>query len=128
MIVIVAYAFYVGLSIALTVWVANTLHKNGRAFLVDAFKSNEVLADSINHLLVVGFYLINLGYMSWVLKMNQHPQDIAMAIEMLSAKFGLVLMTLGVMHFGNVYIFARIRRGAFLESFLPPVTPSTVLK
>jgi hypothetical protein len=55
------YLAYLLISVALTVWVARTLHRNGRIFLVDSFLGNEPLADSVNHLLVVGFYLINIG-------------------------------------------------------------------
>ena len=61
---IATYLLYLVISIGLTIWVAHTLHKNGRIFLVDVFHGNEPLADSVNHLLVVGFYLINLGYVS----------------------------------------------------------------
>ena len=45
------YFTYLLISVSLTVWVAKTLHKNGRIFLVDTFRGNEPLADSINHLL-----------------------------------------------------------------------------
>ncbi len=64
--IVVTYVVYLLLSIALTVWVARTLFKNGRIFLVDVFHGNEALADSVNHLLVVGFYLIKPE--SWVEK------------------------------------------------------------
>ena len=64
------YFSYLAISIALTVWVARTLHKNGRIFLVDAFHGNTQLADAVNHLLVVGFYLINVGYITLALKAN----------------------------------------------------------
>src|SRR6266851_693191 len=67
MYVIGCYISYLAISLAVTVWVAHTLHKNGRIFLVDAFHGNEALADSVNHLLVVGFYLINLGYVALAL-------------------------------------------------------------
>src|SRR5207237_10684793 len=67
---IVTYLLYLGITIALTIWVAQTLHKNGRIFLVDVFHGNEPLADSVNHLLVVGFYLINLGFVSMALKLG----------------------------------------------------------
>src|SRR5947209_19360890 len=67
---IATYLLYLAISVALTVWVARTLHKNGRIFLVDVFHGNEPLADSVNHLLVVGFYLINLGYVSLALKLG----------------------------------------------------------
>ena len=67
---IMTYLVYLAISIGLTVWVAHTLHKNGRVFLVDVFHGNEPLADSVNHLLVVGFYLINLGYVCMALKLG----------------------------------------------------------
>lgn len=66
--IIWTYAIYLLVSVALTVWVARTLHKNGRIFLVDSFGGNEPLADSVNHLLVVGFYLMNIGYVTLALK------------------------------------------------------------
>ena len=64
MYIVGSYAVYLTISLLVTVWVARTLHKNGRVFLVEAFHGNAELADSVNHLLVVGFYLVNLGYVA----------------------------------------------------------------
>lgn len=127
MITIVTYATYIAISVTVTVWVAKTLHKNGKAFLIDAFHQNVTLADSVNHLLVVGFYLINLGYMSLMLKLKWHPDTAAEAIEMLSAKVGLVLLVLGGMHFFNIYVFSRFRKNALLGECPPPVRPDSYL-
>ncbi|HEX8071237.1 MAG TPA: hypothetical protein VF546_14875 [Pyrinomonadaceae bacterium] len=107
---VVTYMFYLAISIALTVWVAHTLHKNGRVFLVDVFNGREALADSVNHLLVVGFYLINFGYVSLALKLGEELKNVQEGIEALSWKVGLVLVVLGGMHFFNLYVFSRIRR------------------
>jgi hypothetical protein len=71
------YIVYIALSIPLTIWVAHTLYKNGRVFLIDSFRGNERLADSVNHLLVVGFYLINIGYVALALKERIAPQMFA---------------------------------------------------
>jgi hypothetical protein len=68
MYIVAAYVAYLAISLAVTVWVARTLHRNGRIFLVDAFHGNAALADSVNHLLVVGFYLINFGYVTLALR------------------------------------------------------------
>jgi len=106
----VTYLTYLAISIALTVWVAQTLHKNGRVFLVDVFQGNEPLADSVNHLLVVGFYLINLVYVSLALKLGYNLDTMTEGIEALSWKVGMVLVVLGGMHFFNLYVFSRIRR------------------
>ena len=96
-IIVFTYLSYVSISVALTVWVARTLHKNGRVFLVDVFHGNESLADSVNHLLVVGFYLINFGYVSLALKLGYDVTSLREGIEALSWKVGMVLVVLGGM-------------------------------
>ncbi|MFN0122153.1 MAG: hypothetical protein ACKV2V_16795 [Blastocatellia bacterium] len=117
------YVMYLLVSIGLTAWVARTLHKNGCVFLVDVFHGNEALADSVNHLLVVGFYLINFGYVSLALKMGYAVLNAQESIEALSSKVGMVLVVLGLMHFFNLYVFSRIRRHHTLAGALPPVSP-----
>jgi hypothetical protein len=107
MIVESTYLLYLVISVALTVWVARTLSKNGRVFLVNSFESDERLADSVNHLLVVGFYLINMGYVTLALKLGVKPVSTQEAIEFLSTKVGLVLLVLGAMHFFNVFVIAK---------------------
>ncbi|HKF95563.1 MAG TPA: hypothetical protein VKB96_13405 [Gammaproteobacteria bacterium] len=122
--IVITYLLYLAISIALTVWVARTLFKNGRLFPVDVFQGNEALADSVNHLLVVGFYLINLGYISLALKLGYAVQDARESIEALSAKVGLVLLVLGAMHFFNLFLFSRIRQRVQLRVAPPPVVPN----
>lgn len=104
------YFSYLAISITLTVWVARTLHRSGRVFLVDAFHGNEQLADSVNHLLVVGFYLINLGYITLALKTTDALNTLREVIEAESYKIGVVLLILGAMHFFNILVFAKMRR------------------
>src|SRR4030095_12157808 len=120
---IATYLVYLGISIGLTIWVARTLHKNGRVFLVDVFHGNEALADSVNHLLVVGFYLINFGYVSLALKLGYAVVNAQEGIEALSVKIGMVLLVLGTMHFFNLFIFSRMRRRATLYHAPPPFMP-----
>jgi hypothetical protein len=115
-----AYGFYLAWSVATTVWVARTLHKNGRVFLVDAFLGNEALADSVNHLLVVGFYLVNIGYVTLALDSGHKPHSLQTAIEFFSTKIGWVLLVLGAMHFSNLYVFSRLRRRG-MDSGVPAV-------
>ena len=126
--VVGTYVTYLTISISLTVWVARTLVKNGRVFLVDSFLGNEALADSVNHMLAAGFYLVNVGYVSLALKYGDKPADLAQAIESLSTKVGLVLLVLGVMHFFNLYVFSRMRRRALLRNQKPPVAAEQFLE
>jgi len=106
------------------VWVAFTLHRNGRVFLLDAFHGNAALADSVNHLLVVGFYLINVGYIGIVLRATERPHDLVEAIEIFSRKIGVVLLVLGIMHFINIKIFSSMRHRAQRVVPPPPIQPA----
>ncbi len=115
------YLGYLAISLPLTVWVARTLHKSGRIFLVDSFGGNEPLADSINHLLVVGFYLVNIGFVSLALKYGEKPADLQGVLEALSTKVGVVLLVLGAMHFFNLAVFSKMRTRAMLHAAPPPI-------
>ena len=109
------YGVYLAVSMALTVWVARTLFRNGRIFLVDVVSGNESLADSLNHLLVVGFYLVNIGYVTMALRYGDKPHDLVQAIEYTSTKVGQVLIVLGVMHFVNLFLFSKARKRGLFE-------------
>lgn len=110
--VILTYAIYLPVTIALTVWVARTLFTNGRVFLVDIFHGNELLADSVNKLLVVGFYLINIGYAVYTLRILDGIESAQGVIEKLSLKLGAIILILGGMHFFNLFVFFKLRRRA----------------
>jgi hypothetical protein len=123
----ITYLTYLVLTLGMTIWVARTLHKNGRIFLVDSFLGNEPLADSVNHLLVVGFYLVNIGYIALALKVGAAVEDTRAVFEVVSNKVGVVLLVLGAMHFFNLYIFTKMRKRALLHQAPPPLRPQTYL-
>ncbi|MBB6109930.1 hypothetical protein [Mucilaginibacter lappiensis] len=115
---ILTYIVYLLVSIALTVWVARVLFKNGRIFLVDIFHGNNELADSVNKLLVVGFYLVNIGYMSLALKETGRIDNAQVVVEVLSYKVGWIILILGGMHFMNLIVFFKLRNRAKREKEL----------
>jgi hypothetical protein len=112
MYVIACYFSYLAISIGLTIWVARTLKNSGRVFLVEAFRGNEDLADSVNRLLVVGFYLINVGYIALALKTHAPLTTAREVIELESTKLGVVLLILGGMHFFNILVLSRMRKSS----------------
>jgi NAD/NADP transhydrogenase beta subunit len=105
-----AYALYLLISVAITIWVARTLSRNGEVFLVQCFGHNREIAQSTNHLLVVGFYLVNIGFITLTLSLGTEPTTIPDAIRFLSSKVGLAIVVLGMMHFFNMSAIARFGR------------------
>lgn len=124
---VITYAIYLLIALPLTAWVARNLFKNGRVFLIDCFHGNTALADSVNQLLVVGFYLVNFGFVALYLKIAQEVVAARGIFEALSAKIGVVLLVLGGMHFFNLLVFTRMRKRAMWQQAPPPLPPAGVL-
>ena len=106
----ISYGLYLLITIAITIWVARTLSRNGEVFLVQCFGHNAEVARSTNHLLVVGFYLVNIGFITLTLSIGAEPTTMPEAIRFLSGKVGLAVVVLGGMHFFNMGAIAHFGR------------------
>ena len=104
------YLVYLAVSITLVVWLARTLFRNGAVFLEDVFDDHRMAA-AVNRLLVIGFYMLNLGYAALLLKSDSAANSVE-AFEVLGTKLGVLLVSLAVLHFVNMYVFYWIRRRA----------------
>ena len=113
--IIVLYTIYILITVTVTVWVAHNLFKNGKVFLIDIFHGNTVLAEAVNNLLLVGFYLINIGYAIYTLQVVNIVDTARLVMEILSVKIGLIILILGGMHFLNMFIFFRLRKRALVD-------------
>lgn len=114
---------FLALGIRLTFWVGRTLLEHGRVFLLEGFQNNKELADGVNQLLNVGFYLVNVGWICLMVSHGDKPVSLESGIECLSYKVGLVLLALGGMHLLNVYVLGRFRTRAMDTVEFPPVAP-----
>lgn len=110
MLITTTYVVYIALSIVITVYVSRTLSRNGLAFLIDGFDGNVVLAKSTNHLLVVGFYLVNLGFVLLRMRTGVTIESVDQLIVYQAKGLGVVLLVLGFAHFFNMYIIHRFAR------------------
>ncbi|MEI7651972.1 MAG: hypothetical protein WCJ96_08190 [Verrucomicrobiota bacterium] len=115
------YGIYFVLSLAVTIWVGRTLFRSGRPFLLEAFHGNETMADSVNNLLLIGFYLVNVGFMLLFLSSKEHPKTGIEVVEHLSKSVGVVVVVLGIMHFINLTVLNSLRTGA--AATRPPGLP-----
>jgi hypothetical protein len=120
---LIDYVVYLAASVCLTIWVGRTLYRNGRVFLVSVFKEPG-LADSVNHLLVVGFYLVNLGAAAILINAGGAPASFADMIQETVTRIGVVLLVLGTMHFFNMFVLHLLRRPLRQRAMPPPPYPA----
>jgi hypothetical protein len=105
------YVIYFAASIGLTSWLAVVLNRNGRTFLHDVFEDQPELGAAVNRLLTIGFFMFNLGYAFLILR-AQPTTTTEETVNFLANRLGLLLVSLAVLHFVNLAVFARIRRPA----------------
>ncbi|MDF1866498.1 MAG: hypothetical protein P1U70_16810 [Saprospiraceae bacterium] len=112
--ILAGYSIYLPVVIALTLLVSRTLFKNGKQFMLDIFHGKEEIAVATNKLFEVGFYLLNIGFALWIIRLNyiDNTQDL---VESLSEKIGGFAIYLGVILFFNLYLFLRGRKHARRE-------------
>ena len=113
--ILISYCLYLAITIILTIWVARTLFRNGKVFLIDIFHGNQELAQAVNNLLLVGFYLVNIGYAVYTLTVTDSVTTARALIETLSLKVGAIILILGGMHFFNMLVFFKLRKRALQE-------------
>lgn len=124
---VLSYVIYLLISVVLTIWVAHTLSRAGRVFLAQVFPDSEQLPEAVNHLLVVGFYLVNLGFVSLYLKSGSTADNARQVFEELSVKEGVVLLVLGGLHLGNVFVLNKLRSNSRRDHGVPPIPPNGYL-
>lgn len=108
----VLYTLYLVFSIAATVYVARTLFRHGAVFLVDIFRGNKELSESVNRLLLTGFYLVNIGYVLVTVYEYSAPDSLGTFMVILGRKIGWIVLVLGFWHFFNMFVLFGIRRRA----------------
>lgn len=106
----IAYLIYLPIIVALTWYVAHTLFKNSKVFMLDIFRGKEEIAYSTNKLFETGFYLLNLGFALLIMEVAYEISNSRSLLEILSAKVGGFAIYLGIMLFFNLYLFFRGRR------------------
>lgn len=119
------HLIYIAVALPLTVWLAATLYRHGEEFLADVLPDRESLAHALNHLLVTGFFMLNMGW-ALLLLQEQPVVDTAEATRALANRLGLLLVSLGGIHFINLWVFERIRRSRRAEDN-PPMAPTYVI-
>jgi len=123
---VAVYLIYLAVAVGLVVWLARTLYRNGQVFLDDVFEDKPQMAAPINKLLVTGFYMLNLGYAALLLR-GERVRDVTEALDLLTLRFGVLLVSLAIIHFLNLWVFAVIRRHAQARN-LPPAPPQPWVK
>ena len=104
-----AYIVYLIITLTMTCFVAKMLFNNSKVFMLDIFQGREEIALPTNRLFEIGFYLMNIGAALLFMKTAKILTNQGL-LDTLSWKIGAFSIYLGLMLFGNLYLFFRGKR------------------
>jgi hypothetical protein len=106
----ISYLIYLPITFYITVIVGWVLYKKGIVFLNDAFNSNVKLASILNKFLLLGYYLLNLGYAAVSIHIFSEINSFTQLIEELTKRIGMLIIGLALMHYFNMYTFSHFNK------------------
>ena len=110
---ILAYIIYLAITYLVTVRVGLIFYRNGRVYILNLFEGEETITDSINKILLAGYYLLNLGYTAVMISFWKTIDTYTELITTISIMAGRILVTLAIIHFLNmstIYILSKNKK------------------
>lgn len=98
----IAYGLYFLITLFVILRVGHLLYHNGGPFVVRCLHGDRSLAHAINRILLSCYYLLNIGYAVFMLKIWSTIHSFTEVLEMLGKKTGMILLLLGAIHFFNI--------------------------
>ncbi|MFB6454261.1 hypothetical protein ACE38W_03235 [Chitinophaga sp. Hz27] len=109
---ILAYIIYFFITALITILAGWLFYHNGRHFILYFFKGDVGLTDSVNKLLLIGYYLLNLGYAIIMIGFWEQLNSWQQLIETVASMCGRIMITLGIIHWVNmatIYLLGKKR-------------------
>ena len=107
-----AYIIYLPVALCLTIYVTGKLFNNAIVYMMDIFHGRKEIAEATNQLFKIGFYLLNIGYALFILRIDQDMLSVKGIFEVLSTKIGGFSIYLGFMLLLNMFLFFRGKKVA----------------
>lgn len=101
---LLSYFLYLAITYWVTVHVGWIFYRNGRVYILSLLKGEQAITDSINRILLTGYYLVNLGYAAWMIHLWKPVHTLTDMLETVTFMVARILLTLGALHFVNMAV------------------------
>lgn len=102
------YIIYLAITYFITVHVGLRFYRNGEVYILNLLHGDKKLTAFINRILLVGYYLLNLGYVTLTISTWEKVNTWAEMFTSISFRTGKIILTLGVIHYLNMAVILLI--------------------
>lgn len=107
---IIGYIIFFIVIYVVTIHIGLVFYRNGAHYLHMLLPNDQHLVDSINHLLLIGYYLLNLGYSTVSIIKWPEILTVAELISYLAGHAGFIIFMLALIHYFNMtwlFLYSR---------------------
>ncbi|MCH2194075.1 hypothetical protein [Kordia sp.] len=107
---VIIYIIYIPIIFFIMIKVGWLLFKNGEVFLCDIFQNDLEMTQNVNKLLLIGYYLINLGATTITITLWDNVESIHEMISTFSSILGKTILLLVIFHYNNIFWIKFLNR------------------
>ncbi len=101
---VTAYIIYLIITFFVIVFVGKLFYKNGRVFILALMRDDAPATDQLNNILLVAYYLFNIGYAFVKLHLWQKIENLAMLVASIANNISLLIFILASTHYINMML------------------------
>lgn len=104
---LIGYSIYLIVTGFIILRVGKICYNNGTVFVENLIPGHHDLCIQINKILLVGYYLTNLGYAATTLISWTKIESLVVLITTVSSKIAFIILALAILHYINIYILTN---------------------
>jgi hypothetical protein len=104
---IIGYLIYFIITFFIIIKVGKICYNNGNIYVSQLIPNHEELCQRINQMLLIGYYLLNIGYCAMTIVSWQRIITTNHLIEIIASKSAIIIITIAVMHYLNIFLLTK---------------------
>lgn len=100
----IGYGIFITLIVLIIVVVGKICYRNGNVFVAELIPDHLELCQQINKILLVGYYLVNIGYGAMTLVDWETITSPLQLVEVIAIKISIIISILSILHYLNIII------------------------
>jgi len=104
---IIGYLVYLCITSIVVVRVGKTCYTNGNIYVSQLIPEHEDICKKTNNVLLVGYYLLNLGYCATTLISWEQILSVDQMVEVISIKTASIITLISILHYINIFLITK---------------------
>ena len=104
---LIGYFIYLSITIYIILKVGKICYKNGNVYVSELLPNHQDLCQKINQVLLLAYYLLNIGYCAMTLISWRKIVSTTQLIETIGTKTAIIIFTISFLHYLNIVIITK---------------------